>query len=231
VVPARGRKSVPRSDSSLVDTARSLTFSQRKSILAASKNIGNKIMAVGLTQAAIPDKTLHYTVHAKYSYRPGMSANEAFLSRSAYSRYSKGIDDPRYTTKGFTHSPKKDQFLSTHIVYETRDGGREFAHGEHWYSKEKRTKMSKAKGSFKFLGGAAIRYGVPILLYGAMAYEFYTRYQEGGFKHAIHPFTSEQVAYDLVSLSDVIGDSAWSAAQWGDSHIQNVGQIVHGWFD
>ena len=185
-------------------------------------------MAAGLMETAIPDRTLHYQVQAKYSIRPGMSANEAFLSKSAYERYGKGIKDPRYKAVGFTHAPGKDEFLSTSIKYATREGGRDFAHNEPWTKREKRFRSRQAKGTGKFIAGASIRLGVPVLIYGAMGFEFYQRYQEGGFEHAIDMFSGINIAYDVKDTVVGIGSAYWQAATWMNVLSTDFGEKVHG---
>lgn len=175
-----------------------------------------------------PEKYKTTTIRGKYTTVIGMSQNEIFLSESSYKRFSEGYNE-RYIEKvGDRGPPTRTQRFETVTEFtraeRTLPFGRIRVHPEargylhtleDFESRERRYARQRLKGRSIILGGAVTKYGVPILVYGAIAYGIGAGvyYHEGGLMdsnrlhEAIGPLALPvSIAFDTAELIMEIGD-------------------------
>lgn len=130
-----------------------------------------------------PEKYKTTTIRGKYTTVIGMSENEIFLSESSYKRFSEGYNERHIEKVGDRGPPTRTQRFETVTEFtraeRTPPFGRIRVHPEargylhtleDWESREKRYARQRIKGRSIILGGAATKYGVPILVYGSIIY-------------------------------------------------------------
>ena len=141
-----------------------------------------------------PEHMHTQTITGRYTTVMGMTPNEVFLSEERYRRFSE-IEERHIRKVGDRGAPTKTQRFraTTELTRADRSiMGRNIRTGdqygdflqtlEDFESREKRYSRQRIKGRSIILGGATVKYGVPILVYGSIAYGIVdgVYYQESG---------------------------------------------------
>lgn len=120
------------------------------------------------------------TLVARYTATAGMTANEMMISESRHRTFLE-IDERHIKKEGYKGPPKrKERFSYTREltradrsplgrVRVTKKGGDFLQTIEDFEQREKRLSRERTKGRAIILGGAALRFGVPLMIYGSVA--------------------------------------------------------------
>lgn len=139
------------------------------------------MIAVGSYMVNNPNAYHTQTLIARYTATAGMTANEMALSESRH-RHFVQIQERHIKKEGYKGPPKKKERFSytreltradrTPLgrVRVTPKGGDFLQTIEDFEQREKRLSRERTKGRAVILGGAAVRFGVPVMIYGSVAY-------------------------------------------------------------
>lgn len=174
-----------------------------------------------------PEHLHTQTITGRYTTVMGMTENEVFLSEERYRRFSE-IEERHIRKVGDKGPPTKTQRFraTTELTRAERmppfgrlrvgDQYGDFLQtAEDFETREKRYSRQRLKGRSIILGGAAVKYGVPVLVYGSIAYGIGegVYYHEGGLMdsnrlhEAIGPLALPvTIAVDTAELIMDIGD-------------------------
>lgn len=121
------------------------------------------------------------TLVARYTATAGMTANELMISEARHKNFVQ-INERHIKKEGYRGPPKKkERFSYTREltradrsplgrVRVTPKGGDFLQTIEDFESREKRLNRQRTKGRAVILGGAGLRFGVPVMIYGSVAY-------------------------------------------------------------
>lgn len=193
---------------------------------------GNALITYGSYKVLNPEIYKTQTLVAKYeTRRTPLTSNELFLSEKAYERFSE--EQPRHVGKtGDRGKPTRTQRFSYVTQYERGrlaprwlpprgkiipdPQGPDFIHTmEDFETREKRYSRERMKGRAIIGGGAMLKYGTPVLIYGWMAHDIVegNYYIEGGIMDsnnlhdAIGPLALPvTIAVDAYHFTQAIGD-------------------------
>ena len=158
-----------------------LSKARNTALTKASKPIGNSVIAYGSYLVNNPNAYHTQTLVARYTATAGMTANEMMISESRHKNFVQ-IEERHIKKEGYRGPPKKKERFSytreltradrTPLgrVRVTPKGGDFLQTIEDFEQREKRYSRERIKGRSVILGGAAIRYGVPVMIYGSVAF-------------------------------------------------------------
>lgn len=170
---------------------------QKYAVRSATKRtavtIGNAMIAAGAARILNPDVFVNATIVGKYGPSTG-SLNEVYLSESAYERVQKMKSNKNLAFEQVDRKPTKSERF-TYVREPT--GAKRSVLGrirvdptgykkprkypgrletmEDFEAREIRLQKSRNLGRATVLGGAALRYGVPVLLVGWSIHDFLER--------------------------------------------------------
>lgn len=178
MAPEKGPKSGTLG-SVLADFA--LSKARNTALIRASKPIGNSMIAYGSYLVNNPNAYHTQTLVARYTATAGMTANEMAISESRHRNFVE-IDERHIKKEGYKGPPKKKERFSytreltradrTPLgrVRVSKKGGDFLQTIEDFEQREKRLSRERTKGRAVILGGAAVRFGVPVMIYGSVAF-------------------------------------------------------------
>lgn len=158
-----------------------LSKGRNTALIRASRSAGNSMIAYGSYLVNNPNAYHTQTLVARYTATAGMTANELMISEARHKNFVQ-INERHIKKEGYRGPPKKKERFSytreltradrTPLgrVRVTPKGGDFLQTIEDFEQREKRLNRQRTKGRAVILGGAAVRFGVPVMIYGSVAY-------------------------------------------------------------